>query len=440
MSLAGLAEKEAGNQAFREGDLERALEFYSQAVDANPHEPTYYSNRSAAYYKLGKFQRAIDDAMKCVELRPEWPKGFFRLGEAYHARGLFAKASDAFSTALDLDPTDVGVREALARSQKALYEKTVEEGRTTKVPASNLARYESDDEDRPAVPPPATASYASLRSTEERHREIMNRRLQQSTGISSLEEYMKYRNQGGAPRPSADPLAGGPSAPAPAKTADPRVDFMRSMGLDDKLSTSMSSSGAPNGFSSTAGCSSTTSSSKSDLAKQRAEFLASLNRSGAIPAEGGSGNAWAKISASDRLAASTASQAGADPPRGPAGPSSESSPSSTASGTPMFGRRSNTPPQGLPQMETYAMPPPPRPPDAAAAAGTRHAAAKGRGPTAAPDQAEGEEVDTMSLATVAVLGASVSANHPLFAGLRTKARPDAIKADESTVPLKKKYD
>lgn len=72
----------------------------------------------------------------------------------------------------------MGVREALARSQKALYEKTVEEGRTAKVPASNLARYESDDEDRPAVPPPATASYASLRSTEERHREIMNRRLQ----------------------------------------------------------------------------------------------------------------------------------------------------------------------------------------------------------------------------------------------------------------------
>lgn len=46
----------------------------------------YYSNRSAAYLKLGDAKsKALKDAERCMELAPEWSKSFSRLGAAQHA-------------------------------------------------------------------------------------------------------------------------------------------------------------------------------------------------------------------------------------------------------------------------------------------------------------------------------------------------------------------
>jgi len=50
----------------------------------------YFSNRSAAYLKLGDAKsKALKDAQRCMELAPEWPKSFSRLGAAQHALGRF---------------------------------------------------------------------------------------------------------------------------------------------------------------------------------------------------------------------------------------------------------------------------------------------------------------------------------------------------------------
>lgn len=53
----------------------------------------YFSNRSAAYLKLGDAKsKALKDAEKCMELAPEWPKSFSRLGAAQHALRRFDAA------------------------------------------------------------------------------------------------------------------------------------------------------------------------------------------------------------------------------------------------------------------------------------------------------------------------------------------------------------
>lgn len=53
----------------------------------------YYSNRSAAYLKLGDAKsKALKDAEKCMELAPEWSKSFSRLGAAQHALRRFDAA------------------------------------------------------------------------------------------------------------------------------------------------------------------------------------------------------------------------------------------------------------------------------------------------------------------------------------------------------------
>lgn len=46
----------------------------------------YFSNRSAAYLKLGDAKsKALKDAERCMELAPKWPKSYSRLGAAQHA-------------------------------------------------------------------------------------------------------------------------------------------------------------------------------------------------------------------------------------------------------------------------------------------------------------------------------------------------------------------
>lgn len=57
----------------------------------------YFSNRSAAYLKLGDAKsKALKDAEKCIELAPEWSKSFSRLGAAQHALGRFDAAVQTF--------------------------------------------------------------------------------------------------------------------------------------------------------------------------------------------------------------------------------------------------------------------------------------------------------------------------------------------------------
>lgn len=57
----------------------------------------YFSNRSAAYLKLGDAKsKALKDAERCMELAPEWSKAFSRLGAAQHALGRYDAAVQTF--------------------------------------------------------------------------------------------------------------------------------------------------------------------------------------------------------------------------------------------------------------------------------------------------------------------------------------------------------
>lgn len=41
-----VALKEKGNQAFKQHDWPTAVDFYTQAIAANPKEPSFYTNRA----------------------------------------------------------------------------------------------------------------------------------------------------------------------------------------------------------------------------------------------------------------------------------------------------------------------------------------------------------------------------------------------------------
>lgn len=62
------------NQACQEGEYSLAVRLYTEALTADPQNCILYSNRSAAYLRLGQYSTALDDAIKARLINPKWPK------------------------------------------------------------------------------------------------------------------------------------------------------------------------------------------------------------------------------------------------------------------------------------------------------------------------------------------------------------------------------
>lgn len=70
--------KDAGNEYFKSQDYEKAIELYSEAIELNPSEPTFYTNRSIAYFRTEAYGYALEDANKSIKQNPNFFKGFYR--------------------------------------------------------------------------------------------------------------------------------------------------------------------------------------------------------------------------------------------------------------------------------------------------------------------------------------------------------------------------
>lgn len=62
------------NQACQEGEYALAVRLYTEALSADPQNCILYSNRSAAYLRLGQYSTALEDAIRARLINPKWPK------------------------------------------------------------------------------------------------------------------------------------------------------------------------------------------------------------------------------------------------------------------------------------------------------------------------------------------------------------------------------
>ena len=64
MKIAKKKEAEAlkakGNDFYKKRDFDEALKFYQQAIDANPDETTFYSNKAACYFEKKDYEKCIE--------------------------------------------------------------------------------------------------------------------------------------------------------------------------------------------------------------------------------------------------------------------------------------------------------------------------------------------------------------------------------------------
>jgi Tfp pilus assembly protein PilF len=142
-------------QLQRQGDVERAIDLYSQSIGIWP-TPEAYTFRGWAYSHQSRFEDAIDECKKAIEVDPsfgnpyndigsyliqlgrageaiEWlekaksapryePRHFpyLNLGRVYAQKGLLVRAAEEFRGALEHKPDDPASLQALAELQRKM--------------------------------------------------------------------------------------------------------------------------------------------------------------------------------------------------------------------------------------------------------------------------------------------------------------------------------
>ena len=115
---AGEEAKNEGNTALNEGRLEEAIACYTKAIELEPKNHVFYSNRSAANARAKKFEAAASDAERCIALKPDWARGYSRHGYALLALNRYQEAADAYQKGLDVDGGDQSMRDGLKKAQQ----------------------------------------------------------------------------------------------------------------------------------------------------------------------------------------------------------------------------------------------------------------------------------------------------------------------------------
>jgi len=117
--------KEEGNEFFRIGKIDKAIEFYSKALnlctDKEVVEKSHiYNNRAACYVQLYEPNKVIADCNESLTLMPMNPKALMRRGLAYESTDKMRLALDDFRKVLSLDPRNTVAVTASSRITNAL--------------------------------------------------------------------------------------------------------------------------------------------------------------------------------------------------------------------------------------------------------------------------------------------------------------------------------
>lgn len=114
-SQEALKLKDLGNQAFQAGKFEEAVSLFTQAIEINPSDHVFFSNRSGSYASLQQYEEALEDAKMCVALKPDWAKGYQRKGLAEFYLKQYPESEETYKQGLKLEPTNAQLQEGLKR-------------------------------------------------------------------------------------------------------------------------------------------------------------------------------------------------------------------------------------------------------------------------------------------------------------------------------------
>lgn len=101
-------------------ELDKAVEYYSAAMEYDPNYSEYFNERGNTYLGLGRCIEAVADYHQAIELSGPFQEVWTNLGQAYKRLGRFHEAVHAYSQALDLEPHQILPRLGRAQAYDAL--------------------------------------------------------------------------------------------------------------------------------------------------------------------------------------------------------------------------------------------------------------------------------------------------------------------------------
>uniref|UniRef100_A0A673NAQ2 Serine/threonine-protein phosphatase n=1 Tax=Sinocyclocheilus rhinocerous TaxID=307959 RepID=A0A673NAQ2_9TELE len=107
-------------------DYENAIKYYTEALELNPSNAVYYSNRSLAYLRTECYGYALGDATRALELDKNYIKGYYRRATSNMALGKFKAALKDYETVVRVRPNDKDAKMKYQECNKIVKQKAFE--------------------------------------------------------------------------------------------------------------------------------------------------------------------------------------------------------------------------------------------------------------------------------------------------------------------------
>lgn len=111
--------KKKGNDFFKDKKYDDAIKQYNKAIQLNPDNASYYSNRAACWSCKQNHESALADAKRCLERDDTFVKGYCRKGKALCDLGQFDEAEAAYKEGLAKEPGNDACQRGLTEVSNA---------------------------------------------------------------------------------------------------------------------------------------------------------------------------------------------------------------------------------------------------------------------------------------------------------------------------------
>lgn|SRR3990167_1187053 len=95
--------KEKGNEALKNGELDKAIEYFTNGINEDSGNAILYSNRAATYAQKKEWKESLADAENAIKYNPNWSKAYSRKALALFHLGTYEQAIENYQKAADLE-------------------------------------------------------------------------------------------------------------------------------------------------------------------------------------------------------------------------------------------------------------------------------------------------------------------------------------------------
>lgn len=123
---AAQALKNEGNTFFKNKQYREAIAKYTGAIENDPTDVTFYSNRSACHAALEQWENAAEDGRQCIIVKKDFVKGYFRYALGLQNMGNLEGAQEAVKRGLGIESSNADLKRMSRELEESIRMKKVD--------------------------------------------------------------------------------------------------------------------------------------------------------------------------------------------------------------------------------------------------------------------------------------------------------------------------